>query len=57
LKLRFGNVKLHAEALGNEAVLDWSIVRGRALDGDIGKVRSSLELLKTFGKIASGLQP
>ena len=30
LKLRFDNVTLHAEALGNEAVLDWAILRGRA---------------------------
>ena len=57
LKLRFDNVKLHAETLGNETVLDWLVVRGRTLDDDIGKVRSGLELLKTFGRITSGLQP
>jgi hypothetical protein len=56
LKLRFENVKLLAEAIGNEAVLDWLIVRGRALDADIDKVRSGLELLKDFGKIISALQ-
>ena len=54
LKLRFGDAKLHAEALGNEAVLDWLAGRGRALDGDIDKVRSGLELVKAFGRITSG---
>ena len=49
LQLRFDNVKLHAEALENEAVLDWLIARGRTLDDDIGKVHSGLDLLKTTG--------
>jgi hypothetical protein len=53
LKLRFENVKLQAEALGNKAVLDWVIVRGRVLEEDIGKVRSGLKLLKKFARIIS----
>jgi len=56
LKSRFDHVKLQAEALGNEAVLNWVIARGHALDADIGKARSGLELVKTFGRIISGQQ-
>ena len=41
LKLRFENVKLHAEALGNKALLDWLMSRGRTLDDDIGKAHSA----------------
>jgi hypothetical protein len=54
LQLRFDNAKLHARALGNEAVLDWLIARGRALEGDIGKLRSGLKLLKRLGSVISG---
>jgi len=54
LKSRFDNVTIQSEALGNEAVLDWLIERGRTLDSDIGKVRSGLELLRTLGRITSG---
>jgi hypothetical protein len=54
LKLRFENAKVHAEALGNEALIDWLIPRGRTLDDDIGKLRSGLNLLERFGKVISG---
>jgi hypothetical protein len=54
LKARFDNVTLQAEALGNEAVLDWAILRGSALDGDIGKLRSGLSLMQRLGKVISG---
>ncbi len=54
LQLRFDNVKLHAEALGNKAVLDWLIARGRTLDDDIDKLRSGLNLLKTLERITPG---
>jgi hypothetical protein len=54
LKLRFENAKLHAEPLGNEALLDWLIARGRTLDDDIGKLRSGINLLEKLGKIISG---
>ncbi len=56
LKSRFELVRLQAEALGNPAVLEWAIARGRALDGDIDKLRSGLELVRTFGRITSGSQ-
>jgi hypothetical protein len=56
LKLRFENAKLRSEALGNEAVVDWLIVRGRTLDTDIRRVRSGLEPFRTFGRVISGLQ-
>ena len=56
LKLRFDHVKLQAEAMGSGAVLDWVIARDHTLDGDVVKLRSALELLKTFGKIISGQQ-
>jgi hypothetical protein len=54
LKSRFDNVTLQAEALGNEAVLDWAILRGSALDGDIGKLRSGLNLIQRLGKVIAG---
>ena len=54
LNLRFENAKLHAEALGSEALLDWLIVRGRTLDDDIGKLRSGLNLLKRLGTVLAG---
>ena len=57
LKSRFEIVKRQAEALGNEAVLDWAVARGCALDGDIKKMCSGLELVKTFGRITSGQRP
>ena len=50
LKLRFDNVKLQAEALGNREVLDWVIARGLTLDGDIVKARSGLELRENIWK-------
>lgn len=54
LKLRFENAKLHAEALGSEALLDWLIVRGRTLEDDIGKLRSGLNLVKILGRVLGG---
>jgi hypothetical protein len=54
LKSRFHNVTIQSQALRNDAVMDWVIRRGRALDDDIDKVRSGLKLLKTFGRIISG---
>ena len=56
LKLRFENARLHAEALGNDALLEWLISRGRTLDEDIDKLRSGLNLLKIVGKVLSGQQ-
>ncbi len=56
LKSRFDSVKQRCEALRNEAILDWVIARGCTLDDDIGKARSALELVKTFGRITSGNQ-
>lgn len=56
LKLRLDNAKLHAEALENEAVLDWLISRGGVLDDEIGKLRSGLDFLKTLGPVVSGRQ-
>jgi len=52
--MRFENVKLHAEALGNEALRGWLIERGQTLEGDIGKLRSGLNLLKRLGSVISG---
>jgi hypothetical protein len=54
LKGRFEYAKLQAEALGNKALLDWLMSRGRTLDDDIGKLRSALNLLKRLGKVMSG---
>jgi len=54
LQMRFENVKLHAEALGNEALRGWLIERGQTLEGDIGKLRSGLNLLKRLGSVISG---
>jgi hypothetical protein len=53
LKLRFENARLQAEALENEALLDWLISRGRTLDDDISKLRSGFNLLKRLGRIVS----
>jgi hypothetical protein len=50
LKLRFENARLHADALGNAALLEWLISRGRTLDEDIDKLRSALNLLKMVGE-------
>jgi hypothetical protein len=54
LKLRFENVRLRGEELGNEAVVAWLIARRRALDDDIGRVLAGLNVLKTFGRVISG---
>jgi hypothetical protein len=54
LKLRLENAKLHAEALGNETLLDWLISRGRTLDEDVGKLRSGVNLLKGLSTALSG---
>jgi hypothetical protein len=51
LKDRFDNVKVIAEELGHEAVLDWLIARGRALDADIDEVRSGVELLRSMESV------
>jgi hypothetical protein len=56
LRAKFDNVKNEAELLGNEAVLNWVIARGHALDREIVEARSGLELVKTFGRITSGKQ-
>jgi uncharacterized protein YheU (UPF0270 family) len=47
LKLRFDNVKLDAQTLDNEAVMEWVAAQGCVLDSDIRTVRSGLELLKS----------
>ena len=54
LKVKFDNVRLEAETLGNQEVLEWTNARGRLLDRDIVGTRSGLELVKTFGKITCG---
>ena len=41
LKSRLDKVKLHAEALGKDAVLDWVTARGRVLEDDIGQTSLS----------------
>ncbi len=56
LRSRFNDVKQEAERLGNPAVLDWVVARGHALDRNIVKSRSGLELVKTFGRITSSKQ-
>ncbi len=56
LKARFNNVRMEAEALGNDEVLTWTVTRGQTLDRDIVAARSGLELVKTFGRIISGKQ-
>jgi hypothetical protein len=53
LRFRFGRVKKEALPLGNKFVLDWVIARGQAMEHDIIELRSGLELVKTFGKIAA----
>jgi hypothetical protein len=54
LKLRFDNVMLHAQALGNQAILGWATARGRALEEDVIKSRSGIELLKRLGSVIAG---
>lgn len=56
LKSRFKSAKLYAEALENDALLEWVISRGQTLDDAIEKLRSGLDTLKTFGRVISGQQ-
>jgi hypothetical protein len=57
LKLRFNNVKVIAEELGHEAVLDWLIARGGTLEADIDKVRSGVELLRSMESVMHSQRP
>jgi hypothetical protein len=53
LRSSLDKVKEEAEFLGNREILDWVIARGHALEHDIVKARSGLDLVKTFGRIIS----
>jgi hypothetical protein len=54
LRSRLNDVTLRAEALKNEAVVNWVIARGQTLESDIGKLRSGLKVLNILGGVLSG---
>ena len=51
---RFDDVTVACKPLGRSTVANWVTARGRALEDDIGTLRSSLDLMRILGKVISG---